>query len=160
MAAARPREGSVSQPNYAEPPESDPLLAFLEEHEKTSEPPAAPTVPVASDDLRTRVERAERQIERALIDITTLRSDLATLVSAVEDIRKGLSRPAERPAPVMPLPARKMIGSRIIATILVLIALGAAMWGLVSTMTYDELPQPPRIQSESGQIGGETLGMR
>ena len=106
----------MPQPNPADPNDSDPLLAFFEEHQKLPEPAVAAKDPVAADDLRVRVERAERQVERALIEITTLKSDLATLVSAVEDIRKRTSRPPDKPAPrVAPSPVRKSGWSRTVA---------------------------------------------
>jgi hypothetical protein len=72
--------------------------------------------------LRRRLERAERQI--------------ATLVSTVEDIKKRTSQP------------RKVSKLRTAAVIVVMIAAGAALWGLYSASTY-ELPEPPPIESES-----------
>lgn len=118
-----------------QPNESDPLLAFFVEQEKPADPvqltEAAKDPP--ADDLRMRVERTERQIERALIDISTLKSDQAKLVSAIEDIRKRLSRPPDKRAPVVALsaaPLPKGARARTIAAIFALIALGAAVMGL------------------------------
>ncbi|HJU43650.1 MAG TPA: hypothetical protein VJ691_12570 [Vicinamibacterales bacterium] len=85
----------MPQPNPADQNDSDPLLDFFAEHEKRPEPPVAAKDAVPTADLRKRLERAERQIERALIDISSLKSDLATLVSALEDIRKRTSRPPD-----------------------------------------------------------------
>jgi hypothetical protein len=115
----------VSQPNPSRYREPDPLLAFLEEaaapqpvespdpvqrvepQENAQDPPAAGATE-AERELRRRLERAERQIDRTLIDMTALKGDLATLVSAVDDIKKRMSRPPATPATVAPIaPARK-----------------------------------------------------
>src|SRR5687768_18079859 len=48
-------------------------------------------------DLRHRLERAERLLDRSVNEVVTLKSDLAALVTVVEDIRK---RPSRCKAPV------------------------------------------------------------
>ena len=48
----------------------------------------------AAEPLRQRLEQAERSLDRARIEIAALKSDLATLVSAVDDIKKRLTPPA------------------------------------------------------------------
>lgn len=117
-----------------QPNESDPLLAFFEEQETPAD--AVQLTEAAKDpaagDLRVRVERSERQLERALIDISTLKSDQAKLVSAVEDIRRRLSRSPVQSAPVAALSVAPPKGgrARTVAAILTLIALGAAVLGL------------------------------
>ena len=105
----------MSQPSTSQPREPDPLLAFFEEapaprpvqpselSEKTPDTSRDP-------DLMRRGERAERQIERALIEITTLKSDMATLVSALDDIRKRMGRPPDKPATVVPIAAARKMG--------------------------------------------------
>jgi hypothetical protein len=132
-------------------PNLDPLLEFFEEHGKPPEPPEPAKDPPA-DELSVRVDRAERQIERALIDLTTLKSDLATLVGAVEEIKKRPGRPPDRPATVVPLPPpRKAVRARTMATVLLLIAISAAAWGLASAVSYEGRDLPP-IESESSNI--------
>jgi hypothetical protein len=149
----------VSQPIRADQnasPEPDPLLAFFAEQSGASgslkgdravspEKPAgfAQRVerveagepgPQVTDDLRLRIDRAERLVERSIIEITTLKSDLATLVSAVEDIKKRQSRRDAPPAPPAQ-PAKRISPWR---AALAVIALGAAAaWGLLSSTSYD-----------------------
>jgi len=105
----------VSQPSRSQPREPDPLLAFFEEApaSRPGEPSelSEKTRDTSPDaDLLRRVERAERQLERALIEITTLKSDMATLVSAVDDIRKRMGRRPDRPAPVVPIASARKLG--------------------------------------------------
>jgi hypothetical protein len=150
----------VSQPNTSEHREPDPLLAFFEEGatpqpvesrepakrveplENAQDPPTA-GASEAHAELRRRLERAERQIDRTLIDITTLRSDLATLVGAVDDIKKRMSRPPAfadgsseagpaKPDPVAAEPSRKAPWRRAIAAIGILLTGGAVFWGLLT----------------------------
>ena len=114
MAAAR-GEGPVSQPSTSHPREPDPLLEFFEEvparrPAEPSELSEKPRDTSRDPDLLRRVERAERQTERALIEITTLKSDMATLVSALDDIRKRMGRPPARPAPVVPIATARKLG--------------------------------------------------
>jgi hypothetical protein len=146
--------------NKDEVGEPDPLLTFFAETgatdpaetpEKPRDPAPAPP-PLAGEEFPRRLGHAERQLERAQIDISKVKTDLATLVSAVEDIRKRLSRPPERPAVVVPMPARarRPLRAPTIALV-VLIALGAAAWGLVSATTF-EVPGPPPIESVSSNL--------
>jgi hypothetical protein len=139
--------GPVPQP---QDPDLDPLLEFFEEHGKSPEPPERAKDPPA-DDLSVRVDRAERQLDRALIDITAVKSDLATLVSAVEEIKKRPSRPPEKPATVVAMPPRKVTRARTVATVLVVMLIGAAAWGLASAVS-DAGPDLPPIESESSSI--------
>lgn len=154
----------VSQPRPAEH-ESDPLLAFFEEaaapqlvestdpvprvetQEKAQDPPPA-RASEADPESRRRLERAERQIDRTLIDITALKGDLATLVSAVDDIKKRMSRPSAKPEPVAAQPSRKAPWRRAVAAIVILLTAGAALWGLASVATYD-VPEPPPVENET-----------
>ena len=134
-------------------PDLDPLLAFFEEHVKSPEPPEPPK-DAPAEDLRVRVDRLDRQVERALIDITSLKSDLATLVGAVEEIKKRQSRPAATPVTVVAIPPPRVVRARTVTTILVLIALGAMAWGLISATTSD-VPEPPPIESQSSTTAGQ-----
>lgn len=148
--------GDLNKDEVGEP---DPLLTFIAETGATdpAETPEKPRNPAtappraAGDEFSQRLGHAERQLERAQIEISTVKTDLATLVSAVEDIRKRLSRPVEKPARVVPMPARRVVRARTIATIFVLLALGAAMWGLASATTF-EVTEPPPIESVSSTL--------
>ena len=156
------KEKVVGNLNTDDAGELDPLLTFLvepgavdaaETPEKPADPAAAAAVAV-DEELSRRLGNAERQLERTRSEISALRTDLATLVSAVGDIRTRLSRPPERPAlvvPVLPIPRRQLPPARTIATIVVLVALGAATWSLLSATT-DEPPGPPLLESESSTI--------
>ena len=155
----------MSQPNPSLYRESDPLLAFFEEApapgpiesaepiqrvetpENTQDPPAV-QASEADPEWRRRLERAERQIDRALIDISTVKSDLATLVSAVDDIRKRMSRAPAQTAPVVTTPVRTLSGSRAFAAIVILLTAGAVFWGLMSAAPYDA-PEPPAVEKET-----------
>jgi hypothetical protein len=154
----------VSQPNPSEYPEPDPLLAFFEEAadpqpvespdpvqqvkpQENEEDPPAPGATEAEPELRRRLERAEHQIDRTLIDIITLKSDLATLVSAVDDITKRMSRPLEKPNPVAALPSRQPPWRRAVAAIGILLTAGAVLWGL-SSVTTSDLAEPPLVKIE------------
>jgi hypothetical protein len=157
---------TVLQPNPEEP---DPLLAFGEEEhsaataeavppvEKGAELPAKTTAsagPEPDGELRRRLDRLERQFERTLIDLASLKSDLATLVSAVDDIKKRTTRPAlahrsERGA-VVAMP-RRPPGPKTIAAIATLLIAGAAVWGLVAVATV-ALAEPVPIESEPLRI--------
>ena len=141
----------MSQPNPSEYREPDPLQEFFEEA------PAPPPEPSElsetkrdsspQPELLRRLERAERQVDRALIDITTLRGDLATLVSAVDDIKKRMSRPP-KPAVAAALPSGKMPWRRAIAAIVILMTAGTVFWGLLRATTSDA-PEPPAVENES-----------
>ena len=104
-----PREGPVSQ--LVEDP--DPLLAFA--NEPGGVPPDASlsdpaTQPVAAtedaprllrapavDPLIARVDRLERALEDSKKQVSILKSEVATLVRALGDIKKPMSRPDATP---------------------------------------------------------------
>ena len=133
--------------------ELDPLLAFNAELAAAEFPqnPAHPTPSAAaapSEDastLRRRVELAERSLERARIEICALKSDLATLVTAVDDIKKRLSRRPEAGVPPPParVPPRRGL-LKVAALLLVCLMIGAAMWSLAPGM----IEAPGRPTSE------------
>lgn len=154
----------MSQPNPTVFREPDPLLAFFEEagtpkpvaspepvqRVEVQENAADPAVVPASEgdpDWRRRLERVERQIDRTLIDISTLKSDLATLVSAVEDMKKRTNRPSVPPS-VAVLPVQKVRGPRAIAAIVILLMAGALAWGLAPAGSSG-LPDPPPAENET-----------
>ena len=131
----------VSQSHSAESGhqgELDPLLEFnaelsaVESPVKPLDPPpaAAAAQTESAEPLRQRLEQAERSLDRARIEITSLKSDLATLVTAVDDIKKRLTRRPETvfaPATV-PVPHRAL--GRVTAIVILVLTLGVAIWGL------------------------------
>ncbi len=112
---------SQSQPGESDHHgELDPLLAFNAEltAAESSQNPVNPPLPAAgprAEDvapLRLRLDHAERSLDRARIEISALKSDLATLVSAVDDIKKRLSRRPDivaAPQPVRVPPRRGLL---------------------------------------------------
>lgn len=127
--------------------ELDPLLAFNAELTAAESPanlvnPTPPAAGPPAEDvrpLRLRLDHAERSLDRARIEISALKSDLATLVTAVDDIRKRLSRRPEvsvapQSAPVAPRGLLKATG-----TALLYLTLAAAMWSLASAMMLEAL---------------------
>ena len=137
--------------------ELDPLLAFNAELAAAESPqkPVDPTPAAArsrTDDvspLRLRLDHAERSLDRALIEISALKSDLATLVTAVDDIKKRLSRRPEAVvvAPPVRVPPRRGL-LKVVGIALLCLTIGAAMWSLASAMLL-EVPPPTPIETES-----------
>jgi hypothetical protein len=136
--------------------DADPLLGFLVE--PPSETPHLPaskrdvsTEPVAApasgqSELAERLDRAERAFERALIDVKNLKCDLATLVNAVDDIKKQQSR---RIDPVPPPPAKPAMRPRaVVAAAAAVLLVFVVTWGVISLASYD-MPQPPPIETAS-----------
>ena len=98
-------------------------------------------------DLRHRLELAERLLDASVNEVVTLKSDLATLVTMVEDIRK---RPSRRKAPLQLLPgqsAARISGVRAMTAAVVLAALATGAWGLM-TFAPDEVSEAPAAESE------------
>lgn len=142
----------MSQPTRAEQqPDSDPLLAFCQEQETPAEPPQTAKDPEPADGLRGRLDRAERQIEQVLRDIAKLKFDLATLVTAVDDIRKRQGRPVRTPAPAVAPVRGKLVRLRTAASMVLLLAAGALLWGLGSFAAGDS-PPPPIVESASSRV--------
>jgi hypothetical protein len=139
------------QPDY-DSVDRDPLADFSAEpaaappdnpETPRDSPPAVPAEPaLANSDLAVRLNRAERLLERTALEVSTLKSDLATLVSAVDDIKKRQSRRIERPLPsAAALPARLSRAGTAVAAV-VLMVVGFALWG-VYAVTSDDAPAPP-----------------
>jgi hypothetical protein len=159
-------------------PEPDPLLAFFSEQSEASgslngdgtaspEKRAEFAQPVesvqsvdsvqaveprdqATEDLRHRVDRAERLVDRSLIEIATLKSDLATLVGAVEDIKKRQSR-RDAPPPPPAQTVKRVSPWRAALAAVVLLTFATLAWGLAA-MVSEERPEPPPIESESKPV--------
>jgi len=173
--AATRRRRAVSQPIHADQdasPDPDPLLAFCTEQSDASgslagdaaaspENPAViarsvqPAEPVepphqVSEELRLRVDRVERLAERSLLELTALKSDLATLVGAVEDIKKLQSR--RDVAPARPTqPATRMSLRSVALAVVVLLSFATLGWGL-ATVVSEEVPEPAPIESEAEPV--------
>jgi hypothetical protein len=143
----------VSQSHPGEPEHQrdvDPLLAFnaefaaAESAQKPTDPTPSPATPGTEDvsPVHARLEHAERSLERARIEISALKSDLATLVTAVDDIKKRLSR---RPEPIAVAPPAQVAPRRgvlkIVALVLVCLTIGAGMWSLAAADIIG-LPEP------------------
>ena len=164
----------MSQPRYTEqyPSATRALLDFLSEEAPVSGPvvlgvAASPENPAQSApavepfergepvpprdeviaDLRHRLELAERLLNRSVNEVVTLKSDLATLVTMVEDIRK---RPSRRTALLQLLPgqsAARISGVQAMTAAVVLAALATGVWGLM-TFASDEVSEAPAAESE------------
>ena len=91
--------------------------------------------------LHLRLDQAQRSLDHAKSEIAALQSNLATLVSAVEEIKKRLSRrPEVAPVP-LPAPRPPRVGVLKVAVVAIFcLALGAAMWALASGMI--DSPEP------------------
>lgn len=145
-----------------DPAETDPLQAFLAEVQRTPPHPTeskqddaeSPPAPPVEDrpDLTDRVERAERLLERMVIEMTGLKSDLATLVGAVDDIKNRQSRPAQLQV-VTPAPPRRRASPVTAAVAAVMLAaIAFTTWGILSVASSDS-DDPPSIETEvSGDV--------
>lgn len=135
----------------------DPLLAFNAELTAAESPanlvnPTPPAAGPSAEDvapLRLRLDHAERSLDRARIEISALKSDLATLVTAVDDIKKRLSRRPEVAAALPPVPAPRRGGVlEVVGIALLCLTIGAAMWSLAPGDII-EVPRPQPIESKS-----------
>ena len=154
----------MSQPtpdDQSRVPDPDPLLEFFAEPEQappaaaappaihpaepvvnaevTPLPAAAPHEPEPDPELRRRLDRTERMLEKAQIEMSALRSDVATLVTAIDDIKKRQSRPEQRPVPPVPIPAPRISRAAAAALTTVGIILVLVVWGMWS-LPSDEMP--------------------
>ena len=167
----------MSQPIRADETESqgsDPLLAFFAEQAKVTAPgtanatashenpakfgqPLQPVEPVeATDagaavdfDLRQRLDRAERLVERSMMEVTALKSGLATLVSAVEDIKKRQSR-GHPPLPSLARPDKRVSGMLATLAAITLLTFALLGWGLMAIVSTD-LPELGPIESQAAE---------
>jgi hypothetical protein len=151
----------VSQPapdDHSPVPDPDPLLEFFAEPEQatpaaaapptnhpaepvvnaedTPPPAVAPVEPEPDPELRRRLHRTERMLEKAQFEISALKSDVATLVTAIDDIKKRQSRPAEiLPVPKTPIPPPRLsrVAAAAVTTIgIILVLVVWVMWSLPS----------------------------
>lgn len=147
--------------------EPDPLLEYLAEPQSARAPvrPPAPAAPAelvektadagapaaepakleSDPELRRRMELVERLLEKSAIEISTLKSDLATLVSAFDDIKK---RPGRRFSQPPVAPPRRWSGAASAVAAVLLIVTGFALWGVISAASNDD-PDLTRIETVS-----------
>ena len=156
-------------------PEPDPLFDFFSEQASAPEPivPTGaaclekPTKPAQSAEavvpiepvepredvtanLLHRVERAEQLLDRSLVEIAALKSELATLVITVEDFKKRQARrDTPLPASAHPPASRLQVVPAMIAVV-VLAAFATGIWGLMTLGAY-EAPEPPAIQAQPAE---------
>ena len=144
---------SVREPDDEGRAEFDPLQDFL------AEPPTQPPPQLAESkqddhpagggpavsappDVAVRVSGAEQVLERVVVDVSNLRSDVATLVSAIDDIKKRqIRRPGERLGAV-PVPApRRPRNQGAAAAGAAVMVMTIIAWAVVSMGSY-RLPEP------------------
>lgn len=156
----------MSQPtdaNHNTPPEPDPLLAFFAEPDPA--PPPTPAEPVANaevprapdsaaaraeadDALRLRVDRAERQLEKSVIEIAALKTEIATLVTVVDDIKKRQSRPPAPPAPPLPSPrAARVSRAATAAAAIAIVLFSLVLWGAYYVAAPDSAPEAAPVET-------------
>ncbi|HEX4913809.1 MAG TPA: PEGA domain-containing protein [Vicinamibacterales bacterium] len=77
-----------------------------------------------------------------------MKSDLATLVSAIQDIKKRQGRPADPPPRRSAAAAARVSRVGVAAAAITIVMLGFAAWGALSLASYEE-PEPPPVQAGS-----------
>ena len=128
-------------PPFSEEP--DPLLAFSTESatapavtpapEPEAQPVAAPVDPsrpptpsVPIESLVARLDRVERALEESKARVTSLKSEVATLVRAVGDIRTAGARPVPAATPIVQGQRASFTASAIVGAVL---GIAAAVFG-------------------------------
>ena len=151
---------SQSHPRESDP--LDPLLAFNTEFAapESAQNPTNPAPAAArshTDDvspLRLRLDHAERSLDRARIEISALKSDLATLVTAVDDIKKRLSRRPEAVvvAPPVRVPPRRGL-LKVVGIAFLCLAIGSAIWSMAPADVIEvSTPAPFDSARESASV--------
>lgn len=93
------------------------------------------------NDLESRVRQLDETVEHLTSEITSLKLEVATLISALRDGEFQHARRASRPIPIQP-PVRPSMAP---AAIVVLVATGLLSWQLIST------PRPDRLIANASQ---------
>jgi hypothetical protein len=149
-------------------PDLDPLQDFFAELETTTlqvpdpkqdSPAGSADAEIVSDpDQAARLARAERLLERTVIEVSGLKSDLATLVSVIDDIKKRQSQRSPLPAARSGrLPAR-LSATGTAVTAVVLMVTGFTIWGVYAVASYD-VSEPPPIESVPDPVEEEAAPM-
>lgn len=131
----------MSQREQPDIVEIDPLFAFTSESPQLPEvpqPTVAPPDPAAEAPPRPpspppsiafeRIEQLERNVDESRAQIAAIKSEAATLVRAIEDIRKRMRHPVRlpmTPAPRVPLWPQVASG---VAAMVIGIAIGIGIW--------------------------------
>lgn len=130
------------------PQPSDPLLAFNAEPgvaESPVTPVDSPAVDGAlpSNGVQERIDQFERSLNRALTEIAALKSDQATLVAALDDLKKRQSRRPDPPPAVVPEARRpRRMVRRAVVTIVLVMILGAATFATMLLLEDGAPPDP------------------
>jgi hypothetical protein len=96
-----------------------------------------PDVVAAADQ---RLSELEDQIARLTQDGAQMKSDLATLVSAIEDIKRQQGRP---PSPLAPGSEKAAARVSAAAAAITILMLGFAAWGALTLASYEQPETPP-----------------
>lgn len=102
----------------------------------------SPDRPSVVDDLRAKLDLAELEIKRSTVEMATLRTQLATIVSKVRDIERQLGQGGERSSwRLLPATAgrtRRFAGAAVLA---LLVLANAIAWypNLVAPVTIDRV---------------------
>ncbi|HEX8027732.1 MAG TPA: PEGA domain-containing protein [Vicinamibacterales bacterium] len=135
--------------------EADPLLYFATEQE-TGLPSAEAAVGATTSEDRTapqpapnplgeRLEIVERDLAKANAEVALLRSDVATLVRVVDDIRTRKRQPqTERQKSERP--ATRTVASALVGMVLGVVA-GAWLWTYTRASAEQIVPSPPVEQT-------------
>jgi uncharacterized coiled-coil protein SlyX len=116
----------MAGPGADELVDSDPLMGFAEESGENL-PEITPVVSTDVPKQENRLDRIERTIVSAQQELAQIRSEIATLVGTIEDIKKRANRHSSEPAGQQP---RKSWVRVVTATVGVMfgIAIGALVW--------------------------------
>ena len=156
-------------PPFTEEP--DPLLAFSTETatapavtpapEPAAQPVAAPVDPprpsppsVPIESLVARLDRVERALEESKARVTSLKSEVATLVRAVGDIRTASARPVPATMPIVQGRRASFTASAIVGAVL---GIAAAVFGwtylssdsdvsIAASPPPQQTAQPPAVE--------------
>lgn len=136
------------QSSSVSPLDSDPLLCFETEHEVSPESPEPVVETRTSPDnveaaevvapLNDRVVALERALAASNAEVALLRSDVATLVRAVDDIRTRHRRPTAAALPTQPNVRRI---TSVIAGVVIVVVTGGWLW--MSNRASAEPAAPP-----------------
>lgn len=151
-------------PDQIPSPDPDPLLEFFAEPdaepaavaaapaddlpeavvntELPAPPVAAAIQPAPDPEMQRRLDQVERMLEKAQIEISTLKSDVATLVGTIDDIKKRQSRPVKSPQPLLPPippanhpPRLSRVAAAAVTAVGMILVL--VVWGMWSLASYD-----------------------
>lgn len=148
----------MSQTHTDPAADHDPLMAFSIEQGAEAVAPAAPAttqtaaltqfLPEESSDpapasSTVRLDQLERSLEQSRAELEGLKSTVATLVSAIDDIKKRQNhRPRENPPPAAVVGPRRVPRTSAVAGVVLGLLLGVWIWTKLSN-PYDATAKPP-----------------